>query len=524
MPAGYDRAGGDPGRHGRTVVHQNRKAELVDPPSEGVTLLTRKPEHETALASILDRVIDHLRRYVVASPIQLDALALWVAHTHALEAADATPYIWITSAELESGKTRLLEVLRPLVARPWFTGRVTSAVLVRKVDAVKPTLLLDESDAAFGGDKEYAEVLRGVLNSGYARSGAYSVCVGQGTTLTYKDFATFCPKAIAGLGRLPSTVRSRSISIRLKRRAPSEEIEPHYERDVRPRAELIADNLETWADHEPTIATLSNARPDPPQTLGDRACDVWEPLLAIADLAGCGWPERARQAAGGLSGAMEPDEATLGIRLLTDCREAFDGRDRVPTRDLLDHLNGLEEASWGGWNAGAGIKPRELANKLRPYDIKSHDLRTAEGIRKGYRRSDFEDAWERYLPRTPDSKRDIRDIGSTKPKTAPSQARQDPLASRIESPEKPHGQADVADVADRSADIRAGGRCECGGDGCGRCLPPLHAVPRLPSIAELEELDLHEADNDTAVVVWDFTERAGELAAVGLPASDEEAA
>jgi hypothetical protein len=111
------------------------------------------------------------RRFVVLSEEQADAVALWVLHTHALPAADTTPYLAITSAEKRSGKTTLLEVLELLVARPWLTGRTTTAALVRKVDKVdKVTVLLDESDAAFNGDKEYGETLRGVLNTGYRLS------------------------------------------------------------------------------------------------------------------------------------------------------------------------------------------------------------------------------------------------------------------------------------------------------------------------------------------------------------------
>jgi hypothetical protein len=123
----------------------------------------------------------------------------------------------ITSAEKESGKTRLLEVFETLVANPWFTGKVSAAVLTRKIDAQHPTLLLDESDAAFGGDKEYAEALRGVLNTGHRKGGKSSCCVGQGANTTFRDFSTFCPKAIAGIGKLPDTVAGRAISVRLKR-------------------------------------------------------------------------------------------------------------------------------------------------------------------------------------------------------------------------------------------------------------------------------------------------------------------
>jgi hypothetical protein len=92
--------------------------------------------------------------------------------------------------------------------------------------------------------------------------------------------------------------------------------------------------------------------------------------------------------------------------------------------------------------------------------VKSHDLRTHEGTRKGYRERDFGDAWERYLPPSPGSKRDKRDIGSSKPETAPSQARQTPGASRIENGQKPLEQADVADVADRDGGYGQNGREE----------------------------------------------------------------
>jgi hypothetical protein len=113
---------------------------------------------------LLDEVVGFLRRYVVIGEAELDSLALWVLHTHAFSAAEATPYLAISSAEKACGKTRLLETLELLVSKPWLTGRVTPAVLTRKVDAEEPTLLLDESDAAFGGEKEYAEV-RGRLEA-----------------------------------------------------------------------------------------------------------------------------------------------------------------------------------------------------------------------------------------------------------------------------------------------------------------------------------------------------------------------
>ena len=107
-------------------------------------------------------------------------------------------------------------MLRRLVARAWYTARVSPAALTRKIDKQRPTLLLDESDSALrSGDEEYGEALRNVLNSGYRRGGAATICVGQGAKIEARDFNAFCPKAIAGFGEdsLPDTVRSRSVPI-----------------------------------------------------------------------------------------------------------------------------------------------------------------------------------------------------------------------------------------------------------------------------------------------------------------------
>ncbi len=462
----------------------------------------------SALAAILDRVAEHIRRYMVLTDHQLDAVALWVAHTHALEAADFTPYLWITSAELASGKTRLLEVLDPLVARPWLTGRVSAAVLARKVDAVKPTLLLDESDAAFGGDRDYAEVLRGVLNTGYGRNGSYSVCFGQGSSLTYRDFATFCPKALAGLGRLPDTVESRSIGVRLKRRAPTEEIERYRRREITERVALLAGNLGTWAEHEPTIEALAAARPELPDELADRAQDVWEPLLAIAETARGEWPERARQAAIALSGPSEPDEETIGIRLLADCRVVFGERERIPTRALLGGLQAMEEAPWGDWY-GKPVTARKLSDLLRPFEIRSRKIRFEDGPLHGFERDAFADAWARYLPGTaasPRSSRNNRNNGLTKPSKGHRKPELGVEMFRFENPEKPHDQADVPVVPVREGGRGEIGACECAGNGCSECLPPLEPIN----------------DRDPAnPVVWDYAERAQQLVAVGVAASDD---
>ena len=353
-------------------------------------------------AELLAKIAEFIRRFVALSEEQACLCALWIVHTHAFTAADTTPYLNIKSAEKRSGKTRLLEALALLVAGSWLTGRVTPAVLVRKVAAEAPTLLLDESDAAFKGDREYAETLRGVLNAGFRRGGAASLCVGQGAGITYEDFPVFSPKAIAGIGKLPDTVADRSIPIELRRRKASERVERFRLRKVGPEALPIRQDIAAWAVAH--LDALTAAEPVLPDELDDRAQDIMEPLFAIADVAGGEWPDRARAAAVTLlAGEEREDSESLGVRLLREIRDIFDSEraDRFPTAGILKALCKIEEAPWGSLR-GEPLDARGLARLLKPFGVKPEKLREGEETFRGYRRVSFEDAWARYVPDIPE--------------------------------------------------------------------------------------------------------------------------
>ena len=331
-------------------------------------------------------------------------MTLWTAHTHAFDAAEATPYLSATSAEKKSGKTRLLEVEELIVARPWLTGRVTAAALYRRIHAERPTLLLDESDSAFKSGEEYAESLRGVLNTGHRQGGATTVCVGQGANMTYGVFSTFAPKIIAGIGRLPDTVEDRAISIVLKRKAPGETADRFKYRTARVEATPLKERLEAWASA--SVETLTEAGPDIPPELDDRAADGWEVLLAIADMAGEDWPRRARAAALALSVGESREDESLGVLLLSNIRDIFTERgvDRLTCAALVKALVGLEEAPWADipGTRGKALDTRRLGWRLKPFQIKSGSIRLEDGSTpKGYQAEQFVDAWARYLPSPP---------------------------------------------------------------------------------------------------------------------------
>jgi DNA primase len=245
-------------------------------------------------AALLTDVEAFVRRFVVfPSGAASAATTLWVAHTHAFDAAPATPYIAVTSPEKRSGKSRLQEVCQLLVRQPMRTVNTSLAVLFRAIDKNRPTLFLDETDTVFKMGGEKAEELRGLINAGNRPGSPVLRTVGDHFDI--KAFEVFCPKMLSGIKDLPDTVMDRSINIRIQRRKKTEPYEKFRERKVRPEAESLRQRLELWAAE--AVPQLTDAEPEIPDELNDRAQDAWEPLIAIADHVGGEWPSRARAAA-----------------------------------------------------------------------------------------------------------------------------------------------------------------------------------------------------------------------------------
>jgi Protein of unknown function (DUF3631) len=345
-----------------------------------------------------------LRRFVVLNDAQAAAVTLWTAHSWTIDAARATPYLYVTSAEPECGKTRLLEVLRELVREPLSTMNITDAAFFRAIDQLKPTLFLDEVDAFFSKkaqERGAKDELRSLLNAGYRR-GERVYRMGGPNKTTLENFEVFGAKALAGLGSLPLTLASRCIRIELTRRRPDEPVEDFYPDELE-EADHLHLALTSWA--EQALEPLRAARPGRVDGLRDRVNEVWRPLLAIAELAGEPWASRARRAAVALTRGVGDDEASLGVLLLGDIRTVFEERqaERIATGDLIRALALFEESPWGEWwldKDGEPLRsaPRRLAQKLRPYGIRSQKVRTSERAAWGYKHEDFLDAWERFLP------------------------------------------------------------------------------------------------------------------------------
>jgi hypothetical protein len=351
-------------------------------------------------AQLLDELRELLSVYMVLPEHADVAIALWIFHTYVFELGDYTPYLLVTSPVRECGKSTLLELAYRLVYRGQLTGGITAGALYRKIDRTQPTILLDELDTRLKGDG--GEALRGVLNTGFSRSGKVTICVGDAHE--DKDFRTFCPKALAGIGRPWDTVTSRSIPIRLTR-APAQKL--RQLRKIRGHridadCEPYRRRLLRWA--QDVQEELREAEPDVPEGLGARQADVWRPLFAIADAAGGEWPQRARSASLEIYGVVG-DESDSALLLLEDARDVFTARGN-PTAlfsaTIVEELLKLEHRPWPEYRNGQPFTPTAMAKLFGRFEIRPKQVREGthsdDKQKRGYRLEDLTSAFNSYLP------------------------------------------------------------------------------------------------------------------------------
>jgi hypothetical protein len=360
---------------------------------QAVTLTEPTPWDEPVNGvMLLGELVGAIRRHVVLPESAADAVALWILHTHALNAAQITPRLAILSPEKRCGKTTMLKMLSRLVRRPLPTTNVTAAALFRTIEKFQPTLLVDEADTFLSEREE----LRGILNTGHDRLGAEVIrCVGDDAEP--RRFATWAPVALAAIGKIHDTLSDRSVVIGMKRRTADESVAPLRRKHQAELAPLPRKCARWAADN---AAQLTGLEVEGPPELNDRAADNWEALFAIADVAGGEWPARARRAALALSvGPDEEDQSSRAQLLLADIRGLFERTegDRLTTKELLRELNALEGRPWADYSRGKGISAHQMAANLRRFGIQPRNLRTASNVVKGYMSDDFRDAFARYL-------------------------------------------------------------------------------------------------------------------------------
>jgi hypothetical protein len=368
------------------LVARARQAASAEPSLRFLPAVEAAPWPEPVNgAQLLDEITAAIRRYVVLEKGAAEATALWVVHTYCFDAFAITPRLAITSAVMQCGKTTLLDVLSCLVHRPISTVNATPAAIYRTVGKLRPALLIDEAETFLIGNAS----LCGILNSGHRKSTAFVIRADE-------TFSTWAPAGIAMIGRLPSTLEDRSISIRLQRRRADELIEA-FRLDHRGDLKRIARMAARFAaDH---FDELKGANPNIPGTLENREADNWLPLIAIADAAGGAWPSIARQVAVNLAIATRTSEESPAVMLLEDIDAVLTAHigERIQSADLVKTLAQLEGRPWAEWKGGKPVTPNAIARLLAPFNIRPFEMRVGTRVVRGYVAAQFEDAFARYV-------------------------------------------------------------------------------------------------------------------------------
>lgn len=347
-------------------------------------------------ARLLDLVESIFRKYTIQpSDHAYVALAVYTVYTHMADEFDFAPRMSLTSAEKRSGKSRTMEMIARMSANPLSASNASTSAVFRSLGEGVRTLLLDEADTIFGTKTkaEQNEDLRGLLNSGFQRGMPVLRVVGP--THEVQSFEVFSPVVVGGIGTMPDTVTDRAVNIRLRRRKRTETVAPFRIRRDGPALEEVREALSQWAEGVREKAGWI----DPANPLEDRAADTWEPLLAVCEVAGEGWPERARAAAVAITreAAENDQDSSEGLELLHDIRLVLKlhRSDFIPSGTLIELLMSKEESRW----SEEGLSSRKLANLLREYGIVPKP--DAQGKKRGYRIPALRDVFERYLPSTP---------------------------------------------------------------------------------------------------------------------------
>jgi hypothetical protein len=435
------------------IVTDDHDEERAEPEPDGVELLAD-----------IERFAGRFLAF--PSPHYLVVLVLWIVHTWVVSAFYVTPRLILDSPEPGSGKTRVLEVLALLCRAAKLTLSTTTAALYRRIAAAgdaPPTVLQDEADRVFSSKTPQTEDLVALFNSGYKAGATVDRCEGDTKNMRVVEFPVFAPVALAGLaGKMPATILDRAIPLHMRKRAPDEHVAEFRGRDAETDAAPIRAKLEAWAANN--FDALAAARPKMPEGVRDRPAEVWEAILAVADITGGDWPDRAREACKYFVLDRGDDEKlSLGIRLLRDLKVAFGDRDRMFSADIVAALTTDLESEWADlW--GKPIDQRRLAKELKRYGIESQEVRIGDINRKGYivtGDSGLGQAWHRYLTPVPvRDKRDKRDIAGQSVADVSRINRKRDKRDTNATDETPSDQplfgnvADVADVADVCA------RCE----------------------------------------------------------------
>jgi hypothetical protein len=330
--------------------------------------------------------------------------ALWDLMTWVHEeVAHHSPYLGAISPKDDCGKTTwLIEVLGRLAWKPWLSGSTpTLSTIFRIADREKPTQFFDNVDKLFESDHEVADLFLNGSTRGikYIRNERIG---GEWVQIAYDPFT---PKSFTLIGTaMPRPLLGRSLLIEswpLKLGDQVVEVDPFNE-ELMEAFKTLRRKTKRWKQDN---AALKNAQPLFPAGFSTRPRANAKLLLAIAELAGDSYAERARTALDKLLREKEPSWLEL---LLQELWNVFvtERRKDISSEQLVTRLNRDPTSVWREYTGARGnrmghkVTQREVAALLK---MLVRPVLVDKARKGGYRAKDFfeKEIFQHFLHRDP---------------------------------------------------------------------------------------------------------------------------
>ena len=351
-----------------------------------------KPATLSPHAALLARMETFIGGYMaLPDPAWATLLALWAIGTWTYRSFDAFPYLVITAATKQSGKTRLMELLSFLCDHAHSFTALTPAVLFRLLGEARDaghgaTILFDEAETL---SKEAASTMRQVMNAGYRRGQSIPRVVKNQVV----EFPVYSPKVFVLIGDVYDTLRDRSIVMTLQRGTPTRRFDwqtAHAE------AMALRPQLANLAPYRGDIVTLDTF-------VGGRESEIWAPIFSLASV----WcPEKVdallavasdlaaaktapkRRYSDSADAEQDAKEASYAERALRDMASIIDDKRYVLSSVAVDALRAIPAGPWRVYR-GDGLTPILLSNLLSRFGVRPKQFKVAGKVARGYAKEDI---------------------------------------------------------------------------------------------------------------------------------------
>lgn len=353
---------------------------------------TTRTEEKTG-AEILNGNVKFDRNVLYATDEQHDALALFDAATHVLDAFTTVPRALAVAPGKQSGKSTLLNVIALLGHNAWLADPTGPALRSKFNEKEKPLVMIDEISEYYGksGLRQGPKDLNKILLEAYAKNAKLALSVDRSTV----DVPSFCFAAMGGLKTaVRDDIRDRSIVWDMKPVPPSVRVLDILSDDVQALGKVEQQRLHQWArENRDAIKDAFRNFRKPHRKMVSRLRQIWGPLYAVALVAGGDWPERCVRAFKVMAlDASEQPVLSAPQMILRDSAALFarTGAEKLFARDVAAHLRTIADV-----DLYQDLSNRGLAMVMTEALGESQSMDIGAARAKGFHAAPVVNAWAR---------------------------------------------------------------------------------------------------------------------------------